>query len=102
VPERDIRAELKRRVEALGGEQRAVAYLGRAHCPDVLVLAPLGSLLAAYLVGGHTGAHVMVETKAPDGKPNDGQLREHVRLRAAGFVVLVISTWSQLDAWIPE
>jgi hypothetical protein len=87
VRERDIRKLLKERVEAYGGEIRAVSWLGRAHAPDVLVLMP--------------GAHFFVETKAPGGKPRPGQLREHDRLRASNCAVFVITTPEELDRWIP-
>jgi len=87
VPERDIRKALKARVEAYGGEIRAVSWLGRRNAPDVLVLMP--------------GAHFFVETKAPGGKPTPAQAREHERMRAAGCQVNVISTIEELDAWLP-
>lgn len=85
--ERDIRRALDLRIKALGGSTRALSWLGRAHAPDVLVLL--------------SGRHALVETKAPGGKPRAGQLREHERLRAAGFTVLVISTLGDLDREFP-
>ena len=86
--ERDIRKALKERVESYGGEVRAVSWLGRRHAPDVLCLLPT--------------YHVFVETKAPGGEPNRGQLREHERMRAAGCIVVVISTAEQIDTlWPP-
>lgn len=107
MPERDIRKALKERVEAYGGEIRAVSWLGRAHAPDVLCLLPFtvaqasgrGTIPCNHVLG--QASHPFVETKAPDGKPNDGQLREHKRMRDAGCTVLVISTLAQLDAWLP-
>lgn len=87
--ERDIRKALKTRVEALGGEVRAIGYLGRSHCPDVLCLFP------------GFGKHFMVETKAPGGTPRAGQDREHKRLRAAGIRVILISTLEELDRLLP-
>jgi hypothetical protein len=93
VAERDIRKALKKRVEAYGGEIRAVSWLGRAHAPDVLCLFPGGRDLSE--------GHPFIETKAPGGKPNAGQLREHKRMREAGCIVLVISTLGQLDSWLP-
>lgn len=93
MAERDIRKALKTRVEAYGGEVRAVSWLGRRHAPDVLCLFPEPTFTE-----GHSR---WVETKAPGGKPNAGQLREHERMRAAGCVVLVISTLKQLDDWLP-
>jgi hypothetical protein len=95
MPERDIRKALKERVEAYGGEIRAVAWLGRKHAPDVLCLFPEGSYRGR-------SAHFFVETKAPWGSPTHGQAREHERLRGAACVVLVISTFEQLDEWLPS
>jgi len=100
--ERDIRKALKARVGAYGGEIRAVSWLGRAHAPDVLCLFPDGGLYDQFVDYGECEKqHPFIETKAPGGKPNAGQLREHERMRAAGCVVLVISTFEQLDAWLP-
>ncbi len=97
TPEGSIRKALKARVESYGGEIRAAKWLGRAHAPDVLCLFPRRSLWDAK----HEGGHPFIETKAPGGHPNAGQLREHERMRAAGCTVLVISTIGQLDAWLP-
>ena len=88
MKESDIRKALKARVESYGGEIRAVNWLGRRHAPDVLALFP------------EDREHTFIETKAPGGHPNEGQLREHERMRAAGCTVLVISTIGQLDAWL--
>ena len=88
--EGNLRKKLKARVEAYGGEIRAVSWLGRNCAPDVLALLP------------HCDAsHVFIETKAPKKGPTEGQAREHERMRAAGCVVLVISTEEQLDSWLP-
>jgi hypothetical protein len=91
-----IRRALKARVEAYGGEVRAVAWLGRRNAPDVLCLFPEG-----WGGEGSPGEHDFVETKAPGGKPSAAQAREHKRMRAAGCTVLVISTLEQLDSWLP-
>lgn len=85
--ERDIRRALDLRVKALGGSTRALSWLGRAHAPDVLVLL--------------SGAHALVETKRPGEMARAGQLREHARLRAAGFRVAVICDLEQLDLEFP-
>lgn len=103
MAERNIRKLLKERVGSYGGEIRAVSWLGRPNAPDVLALL-------SFSVVGHDGgnpvligppSHPFVETKAPDGKPNAAQAREHERMRAAGCTVLVVSTKSQLDEWLP-
>lgn len=85
--ERDIRKALKARVEAYGGEIRAVSWLGRRNAPDVLCLM--------------LGEHTFVETKAPGGRPTAAQSREHSRMCEAGCVVKVITTIEELDAWLP-
>jgi hypothetical protein len=101
MPERDIRKTLKDRIEAWGGEQRAVAWLGRRNAPDVLALFDAHSLYALRFADDAIELHPLIETKAPGGKPTDAQAREHGRLRRAGFIVKVISTIEQLDAWLP-
>ena len=101
--EGDLRKKLKARVEAYGGEIRAVSWLGRRYAPDVLCLFPFGCL---HPIGWGEEAgvemhHPFVETKAPGGKPSAAQAREHGRMRAAGCTVLVISTEAQMDSWLP-
>jgi hypothetical protein len=90
MPERDIRKELKKRVEEYGGEIRAVAWLGRRNAPDVLVLIP----------GKY---HAFIECKAPGGKPTKAQTREHDFLRSCGAFVDVVSTIADIDRlWPPR
>lgn len=106
MPERDIRKELKKRVEEYGGEVRALAWLGRRNAPDVLCLFPPNSVGAQRIQWLRQpwdveGQHPLVETKAPGGRPTAAQAREHERLRAAGCVVKVISTIGQLNTWLP-
>lgn len=95
-----LREKLKKRVEAYGGEIRAVSWLGRRYAPDVLCLFP-PSGTEWHEPNARPGTHTFVETKAPGGKLTVGQAREHERMRAAGCVVLVISTEEQLDEWLP-
>jgi len=104
VPERDVRKELKKRVEEYGGEIRAGAWLGRRNAPDVFCLFTISSAYAllprSRFLQLHE-LHPVVETKAPGGKPTPAQLREHGRMVQAGYIVLVISTFEQLDHWLP-
>lgn len=86
--ESDIRKALKVRVEAHGGEVRAVSWLGHRNAPDVLVILP-GKW------------HAFVETKAPGKRPTAAQQREHDFMRSAGIFVDVISTEAELDAFLP-
>ena len=105
MPERDIRKALKARVEAYGGEVRAVSWLGRRNAPDVLCLFPSDSRFARRQCRDMwegpkdtpQGSTVWIEAKAPSGKPTDAQAREHERLTAAGCKVLVISTLKDIS-----
>ncbi len=108
--EGDIREALKARVEAYGGEIRAVAWLGRKNAPDVLCLFPGedkhgGSLYWRQLCFEDYDQpqmlHPFVETKRPKKTATEAQAREHERMREAGCVVLVITTLQELDAWLP-
>ena len=102
MPERDIRKVLKARVEAYGGEVRAVSWLGRRNAPDVLaLLPPYRDSWSCGVTMNMPASHPFIECKAPGGKPTDAQVREHERMRAAGCTVLVISTLEQLDSWLP-
>lgn len=105
MKESKIREALDARVRAYGGETRAVAWLGRRNAPDVLCLFPPGSLGAFACLpdmdGADQGAHSWVETKKPGKNATATQAREHERMRAAGCVVLVITTLEELDAWLP-
>ena len=92
--EGDLRKKLKARVEAYGGEIRAVSWLGRRYAPDVLCLFPEWN-------DGTPPQHPFIETKAPKKGPTAAQAREHERMRAAGCIVLVISTEAQLNEWLP-
>lgn len=78
---------LHARIAALGGEHRRVVWQGRSHAPDDLVLLP--------------GHHLLVECKRPGAVPRSGQLREHERLRAAGFEVHSISSIEQIERLFP-
>lgn len=82
-----VERHLIRRVKELGGEVRKVAWPGRRHAPDRLVLLP--------------SEHFFVELKRPAVKACAGQLREHERLRAAGCAVFVANTKEQVEALLP-
>lgn len=85
--ESEIHQALVQRIELLGGEVRRLSWLGRRGAPDVLITLPF--------------YHALVEEKRPGEVPEDHQLREHTRLRNAGFVVLVISTFDEIDMHFP-
>lgn len=85
--ERDIEKHFNNCVKKRGGEVRKVKWLSRAHAPDRLALLPVPG----------QGRHFFAELKAPGEEPNDGQLREHKRMRAAGIEVRVFDTISGID-----
>lgn len=85
--ESKVRDHLHARIAALGGEHRCLAYLGRKHAPDDLVLLP--------------GRHVFVEGKRPKKDATARQAAEHERLRAAGCEVVTLNTIEAVDAYFP-
>lgn len=87
MKEHDVRAHLHARIKELGGEHRALKYLGRKHATDDLVLLP--------------GRHVFVEGKRPKKDATEAQAREHERLRAAGCEVVTLNTIALIDAYFP-
>ncbi|WP_368913514.1 VRR-NUC domain-containing protein [Mixta calida] len=74
-----IERHLVAAVKKAGGVAYKFISPGRAAVPDRLVLLPGGRL-------------VFVECKAPGQKPRPAQLREHDRLRALGFSVVVLDS----------
>lgn len=78
TPEGKVVAAIKREARLHGGETRKVEWSGRRGAPDLLVLLP--------------NDHFFVEAKAPGEKPRPDQLREHTRLRKAGFRVYVVDS----------
>ena len=95
-----LRKKLKDRIEAHGGEIRAVSWVGRRNAPDVLALFPddIGEWLDP---SARPGTHTFVETKGVEPDAREAQKREHERLRKAGCTVVVIRNEAELDAWLP-
>lgn len=102
--ERDIEAELVKRVKALGGEVRKVKWIGRNGAPDRLVMLPYGVDWAARGWPHRGGVVLWIELKRP-GKlaafPADAheraQHREHERMRKMGQVVVVVDSLAGVD-----
>ena len=88
TPEGKIEKALCDRIKALGGEVRKVQWIGRHSAPDRLVLLP--------------GYHPFVELKRPKKGAEGAQIREHARLRKAGFKVMVINSFEQIDEEFPR
>lgn len=77
--ESSIERHLVAQVKAAGGTAYKFTSPGRRGVPDRLVLLP----------GGRA---VFVECKAPGEQPRSDQVREHNRLRAMGFEVVVLDS----------
>lgn len=84
VLEKVIEAHLIKRVKEAGGIAYKFTSPQRRSVPDRLVLLPGGRVEFA-------------ELKATGGKPTDGQLREHARLRALGFTVYIFDNKEDID-----
>ncbi len=85
--ESQIENHLIKELKKLGIETRKVQWLGRAGAPDRLILAQGG---------------IYVELKAPGKLPRENQLREHIKMRAAGMRVEVIDSLEGVDKLISE
>jgi len=97
--EADIENHLVRRVKERGGEVRKVAWIGRPHAPDRVVMLPprierATEDNASYQTGP---ALIWVELKAPGKKARPGQLREHARMRKLGQEVFVVDSREGVD-----
>lgn len=86
--EKDIERIFCARVAELGGIAYKFVSPQRRNVPDRLVLLPGGVMR-------------FVELKAPGKKPTAGQIREHDRLRALGFVVGVVDSADTAKGWLP-
>lgn len=79
IRESAIENNLVKKVKAAGGTAYKFTSPGRKAVPDRLVLLPGGRV-------------VFVECKAPGELPRADQVREHNRLRALGFKVVVLDS----------
>ena len=88
TPEGTVKDYLRKRITALGGELRFVAWVGRRNAPDTRVML--------------TGRNCWAETKAgKDGQLSGGQIREIARMREQGEIVLVLTTKAEIDKEFP-
>lgn len=79
IRESTVENNLVKKVKAAGGTAYKFTSPGRKAVPDRLVLLPGGRV-------------VFVECKAPGEMPRADQVREHNRLRALGFKVVVLDS----------
>lgn len=85
--ESKIEAHLVKRVKDAGGTAYKFTSPQRRSVPDRLVLMP----------GGRA---TFVECKASGQRPTDAQAREHARLWALGFPVLVVDSIAAVEAFV--
>ncbi len=99
--ESKIEGYLRTEIAKLGGWCEKHVSPGTRGAPDNLVMWPADPhcYAAGDLVGEPTTVE-FIETKAPKKGPNALQQRDHARRRAMGFVVHVISTMEQAEAYL--
>lgn len=95
--EKQVEQHLANRVAAAGGHAYKFVSPGRISVPDRLCLLPVPpahqEIVARYVR--------FAEVKRPGGKPTEAQLREHARLRALGYTVLVLDRKGEIDGHFP-
>jgi hypothetical protein len=91
LSEGEIRAYLVKRVKAMGGEIRKVAWVGRKNAPDELLMWTQTGPVSVELKSGRMGP------KFPSNAHERAQAREHVRMREHGCRVEVIWSLKQVD-----
>lgn len=85
--ERRVEDHLVKRVKETGGIVRKVVFPGHRGAPDRMV--------------GWRGKHFFVELKCPlTPTAEEHQLREHEKLRSIGFVVVVLTSQIEVEAFI--
>lgn len=91
IREARVETALHREVKAAGGYSRKLKFPGFNGAPDRLIGNP------------DTERHWVIELKRPKGPAEEGhQRREHARMRAIGFEVLIIHTLEQVEHFMQE
>jgi hypothetical protein len=109
TPEGKVKAYLRDRIRALGGEVRFAKWIARRNCPDCRVMFPGGELIRtvknpwpfSQSFRAVRNVNCWVETKAPGKRPRPGQAREIKRMREMGEVVFVLPTIEDIDREFP-
>ncbi|WP_343684035.1 VRR-NUC domain-containing protein [Asticcacaulis sp.] len=97
--ESEVEKHLFKRVKAAGGFAYKFKSPNRNNVPDRLVVLPLEVTRRAR---HRLPQSFFVELKRPGEEPNDGQLREHKRLRDLGQKVYVADTKERVDEILKE
>jgi len=119
VRETVVEAHLRKQVIAKGGLVRKMTWPGHRGAPDRLVIWPgfrfetaipdqtardyaaaVTRKIAAEMPG--TAVIHFVELKAPGGKLEDHQVREHDKLRSMGCSVFTLDSIAAVDKYIAE
>lgn len=103
TPEGDIVAYGRKRLTEKGCLVRKISYEMRRGCPDHLVLVPERAYEWMTWTEYRDPQTLFIEYKATeDTQPEEHQLREHTRMRAAGADVRVIGSKRQVDELVKE
>lgn len=102
TPEGKVKAYLRKRIKALGGEVRFVKWIGRRDCLDTRIFFLNGGIIAGldyddFLIN----CWVETKAKAAGGKLSKGQEREIEWLRDMGEKVLVLTSIEAIDKEFP-
>lgn len=106
IDEKDIELRLNAKAKADGRLSYKFVSPQRRSVPDRLILGSLEkveAILAPYdvpvdhILRAMAEAITFIECKRPGGKPTEAQTREHEKLRARGFRVLVVDSKAMVD-----
>jgi len=113
--ERDIEAYLRKKAMQAGCQPYKFVSIARRSVPDQLILGTVGEVekILLRLLNGYSfikdaelrtfaeecmaATVTFAECKKPGVKPSIAQEREHAKLRARGFTVLVVDSKEQID-----
>lgn len=102
TPEGKIQEYGNTQLKARGCLVRKISYEGRRGAPDTMVGVPARSGADWYRWRVEPQVIFIEYKKDEDTKPDDHQIREHERMRAAGMDVRIIGSKRQVDELIEE